>query len=76
MLGCKGKVIVILMAVVLLVPALAGCVKEKPKEIQFGCALSLSGEFEEEGHLTKEGYDCGRTMSIHREESRLATRNT
>jgi branched-chain amino acid transport system substrate-binding protein len=57
MLGCKGKVIVILMAVVLLVPALAGCVKEEPKEIQFGCALSLSGEFEEEGHLAKEGYE-------------------
>ena len=31
--------------------------KEEPKEVRFGCALSLSGELEEEGCLTKEGYE-------------------
>ncbi len=31
--------------------------EEEPKEVRFGCALSLSGELEEEGCLTKEGYE-------------------
>jgi len=57
MLGCKAKVVTILMAMLLLLSALAGCAQEEPKKVQFGCDLSLSGKFEEEGYLTREGYE-------------------
>jgi len=45
MLGCKAKVVTILMAMLLLLSALAGCAQEEPKKVQFGCDLSLSGKF-------------------------------
>lgn len=54
---CKAKVFTVLVTVLLLLTAFAGCAKEDPKVVQFGCALSLSGNLEEEGHLTKEGYE-------------------
>lgn len=57
MLNCKPKIIAVLVTVVLMVPALAVYAKEEPKEIRFGCALSLSGELEELGNLYKEGYE-------------------
>ena len=40
----KVKVVVILMAVVLLFPALADCVEKEPREILIGTAISLAGE--------------------------------
>jgi branched-chain amino acid transport system substrate-binding protein len=57
---CKFKVVAILIAVVLLLPTLAGYAEEKPTEIRFGCALSLTGKLEEEGRLAKEGYELWR----------------
>lgn len=57
MLGYRIKVAVILIAAVLLLPAVACCVEEEPKEILFGCALSLSGNLEETGHLYQHGYE-------------------
>ena len=57
MSGYKTKVVGILLAMVLLLPALAGCAKEEPGEIRFGCALSFSGKLEETGRLYKEGYE-------------------
>ena len=57
MLNCKSKVIAVLTAVVILLPVLATYAKEEPKQIRFGCALSLSGKLKEEGYLTKEGYE-------------------
>ncbi len=57
MLNYKFKIVVGLMAVVFLIPTLTVYAKEESKEIRFGCALSLSGKLEEEGCLTKEGYE-------------------
>ena len=57
MLSCKAKVVAILMAMALMLSVLAGCAQEELKKLQFGCALSLSGRLEEEGHLTKKGYE-------------------
>jgi branched-chain amino acid transport system substrate-binding protein len=53
------KIAVTLVLVAVLIPVVSSFlwVKEEQKEIQFGCALSLSGELEEEGQLTKEGYE-------------------
>jgi ABC-type branched-subunit amino acid transport system substrate-binding protein len=53
----KIAVILVLVAVLLAVVSSFLWVKEEPKEIRFGCALSLSGDLEEEGQLTKEGYE-------------------
>nr|QNO55615.1 hypothetical protein JLLEDACL_00014 [Methanosarcinales archaeon ANME-1 ERB7] len=53
----KIAVTLVLVAVLLAVVSSFLWVKEEPKEVRFGCALSLSGELEEEGCLTKEGYE-------------------
>ena len=53
----KIVITLVLIAVLLAVVSSFLWVKEEPKEIQFGCALSLSGKLEEEGCLTKEGYE-------------------
>lgn len=57
MSSCKARFVVILMAVFLLLSAFPGCAGEEPREILFGCALSLSGELQETGQLCKEGYE-------------------
>ena len=57
MLSRKAKVVTIFMAIGLMLSALAGCVREESKEVHFGCALSLSGQLEETGHLYREGYE-------------------
>ncbi len=53
------KIVITLVMVVALLAVVLSLlwVKEEPKEVRFGCALSLSGELEEEGCLTKEGYE-------------------
>ena len=48
-----GVLVVVLLAVI----SSFLWVKEEPKEVRFGSALSLSGELGEEGCLTKEGYE-------------------
>ena len=53
----KIVITLVLVAVLLAVVSSFLWVKEEPKEVRFGCALSLSGELEEEGGLTKEGYE-------------------
>ncbi|MGB2854110.1 MAG: hypothetical protein WBC55_06650, partial [Dehalococcoidia bacterium] len=58
MFGHKIIIMIVLAAVVLLLPALAGCSnKGEPEEVTFGCALSMSGTLEETGHLYEEGYE-------------------
>ena len=57
MFGHKIIIMVVLAVVVLLLSALAGCSEEEPREVTFGCALSLSGTLEETGHLYQEGYE-------------------
>ena len=53
------KIVITLALIAVLLAAVSSFlwVKEEPKEVRFGCALSLSGELEEEGCLTKEGYE-------------------
>lgn len=60
MFGYKSKVVAILLVAILSLPALAGCAEDEPEEVQFGCALSLSGSLEETGHLYQEGYELWR----------------
>ncbi len=57
MFGYKSKVVAILLVAILSLPALAGCARDEPEEVQFGCALSLSGSLEETGRLYQEGYE-------------------
>jgi len=53
----KIAVTLVLVMVLLAVVSSFLWVKEEPKEVRFGCALSLSGKFEEEGRLTEKGYE-------------------
>jgi basic membrane lipoprotein Med (substrate-binding protein (PBP1-ABC) superfamily)/ABC-type branched-subunit amino acid transport system substrate-binding protein len=49
--------IIIVLAIICLALVLPVCGVDAQKYVRFGCSLSLSGELEEEGILTKEGYE-------------------
>jgi branched-chain amino acid transport system substrate-binding protein len=53
----RAVLLVVLAVVVLTAVSLVVVLKEEQKAIRFGCALSLSGAREQEGKLTREGYD-------------------
>lgn len=55
--NCKAKVIVIMLAVVLLLPALAGCAKQQPREILIGTAVPLTGNDSIAGAYYKNAYE-------------------
>ncbi|RZN38408.1 MAG: hypothetical protein EFT35_04715 [Methanophagales archaeon ANME-1-THS] len=53
----RAVLLVLFVVVVLTAVSLIVVLKEEPKTIRFGCALSLSGAREQEGKLTREGYE-------------------
>ena len=53
----KTKVIAILLIITFLMVTLPHNLNGEQQKIQFGCALSISGKLEEEGRITKEGYE-------------------
>jgi len=55
-LGCKFKIIAVLVAVAFLLPALATYAKEEPKEILIGTAVSLTGKESVAGVCTNNAY--------------------
>ena len=54
---CKAKLISILIVITFFMVTTPDWIIGEQQKIQFGCALSLTGKLNEEGRITKEGYE-------------------